>query len=812
MKLSYNWIKQYISCDLDADKAAELLTDSGLEVEKIQHTGLSKEKMEGIVVGEVLEKTKHPNADRLNITKVNIGNGEPLSIVCGAPNVDKGQKVVVATVGSKLYPTDGDSFKIKKSKIRGEVSLGMICAEDEIGVGHDHDGIMVLPEDTQVGMPIIDYFGENSDTVFEIGLTPNRIDGASHFGAARDLAAVINAKNKEATQARLPEIDIEFPANAQNPTVEIKDTKLCPRYAALKISGAEVKPSPEWLQERLRSIGLSPINNIVDVTNFVLHETGHPLHAFDCDRLKGGGVRIQTLKANTKFTTLDEVTRELSEHDLMICDLEDNPLCIAGVFGGQNSGVTEDTKTVLIESAYFNPVSVRKTAKRHGLNTDASFRFERGADPDMVLYALQRAAQLMCELSGAKVDSDIVDEFPYPFEKAKIDFPWNEFNRYAGFDVETEKLIAILEDLDFEVEDNPEIDGATLTAPLYRVDVTRPCDVVEELMRVIGYNEIPFPDKLNASLSYSQKPDKYATKEKISDFLSARGFSEIMCNSLTAKKHVEKLNPESASKLVDILNPLSSDLNILRSTMLYNGLDAIRYNLNRKNERILFYEFGHTYLKQEKGYREDEFIALFLSGDAEIENWSTPQEKFSFYHLKKEVLNTIARLGIPTDGLNEKALEAPGIEDGIRLMQGKKTLAHIGWVDKKTAQHFDIDVPVFYAELFWDELFEMLRRDDIHFQPVPKYPEVRRDFSLLLDKEVKFATIAKIAGQKGKKLLRAVNLFDVYEGKNLPEGKKSYAVSFTLRDDQATLTDEIVDGIMDDIRKQLESELKAQLR
>jgi phenylalanyl-tRNA synthetase beta chain len=812
MRISLNWLKQYLELNIEPEKIAAYLTDCGLEVEKIEHTGISREKMEGLVIGKVVERSKHPDADRLSLTKVDVGIGELLDIVCGAPNVDAGQKVVVATVGATLYPSSGEPFKIKRSKIRGAVSEGMICAEDEIGVGESHDGIMVLPEDTKIGIPAIEYFGESGDTCFEIGLTPNRVDAASHFGVARDLAAVLNAReNSSNHQAKLPNVDINFSEHI-SPKIEIKDTEKCPRYAALVVSDAKVAPSPDWLQERLRAIGLKPINNIVDITNFVLHETGHPLHAFDFDKLEGGGIRIQTLHEGTSFVTLDEVERKLSAEDLMICDLKDNPLCIAGVFGGLHSGVTDNTTTVLIESAYFNPVSVRKTAKRHGLNTDASFRFERGADLEMIPYALMRAAQLMVEIAGAKIASPLCDEFPFEIEKSRIQFEWKEFKRYAGFEVSSEKLTSILEDLDFEVDNEVEFEGVNLTVPLYRVDVTRPCDLVEELMRVIGYNEIPFPEKLNASLSYRINPDKHQLKELVSEFLSSRGFAEIMCNSLTSKKHLECIPDRDASSIVEILNPLSNDLNVLRSSLLFNGLESIRYNINRKNDRIKFYEFGHTYRKDGERYLEDEFIGLFISGDETDLSWMKPQGSFNFFDLKTEVYNTLSRIGVNPNKLQEKQINQAQHELWVSLSQGKTPLAEMGKVNKKLLQHFEIDKPVFYAQLHWDNIIASLKVDHIRFKSIPKYPEVRRDFSLLLDKSIQFSEIERVANQKGGNLLRSVHLFDVYEGKNLPEGKKSYAVSFILRDDSATLTDEIVDQVMNAIRSELEQKLAAELR
>lgn len=811
MKISYNWLKDYIQTDLSVNQIAEILTDTGLEVEGVEEFESVKGGLEGLVIGKVTSCKKHPNADKLSVTTVDVGTGNELPIVCGAPNVAEGQKVVVATVGTTLYPGD-ESFKIKKAKMRGEPSEGMICAEDEIGLGTSHDGIMVLDDNAQVGMPAREYFKIEKDTVFEIGLTPNRIDGASHIGTARDLAAFLKK------ELRKPSVD-DFKVDNTNLhiDIEVEDKNACPRYTGVTVTNLKVGPSPEWLQNRLKAIGLNPINNLVDISNFVLHETGQPLHFFDADKIEGNKVIIKTLAEGTPFITLDEQERKLSSEDLMICNTKD-AMCIAGVFGGIKSGVTENTKNVFIESAHFNPVYVRKTAKRHDLHTDASFRFERGSDPNITVYALKRAALLIKELAGGEISSEIVDVYPEPVQDYKVDLTFRNLKRLIGKEIAKDQVKSILESLDIKIihEDDEKF---SLEVPTYRVDVQREADVIEEVLRIYGYNNVEISEHVNSSLSYSQKPDKEQIQNTISDILSANGFHEIMCNSLTKADYYNGLEKYSPENLVKIFNPLSNDLNVMRQTLLFGGLESVMYNRNRRNPDLKLYEFGNCYYLNKtddanplKKYDQEKHLALFLTGNKTDESWTTQQEPTTFFMLKSYIENVLTKLGIDINKIESSDHASDILSEGLNYSYNTKDLVYFGILSKKILKSFDIDTPVYYAEFNWDHVVKQSAKSSIRFNEIPKYPEVRRDLALLLDKSVTFKQIQDLATKTEKKLLKKVSLFDVFEGDQLGENKKSYAVSFILQDENKTLTDKQIDKIMNKFIQVFEKELNAQIR
>ncbi len=808
MKISYNWLKQFINTDLSTDEADSLLTDLGLEVEGVEHFESVKGGLEGVVVGHVTECKKHPNADKLQLTKVDIGLNEELQIVCGAPNVAKGQKVPVATVGTTLYDEKGEAWKIKKGKIRGEASHGMICAEDELGLGESHDGIMVLAENLQPGTPLKDIFEIEIDQVFEIGLTPNRADAMSHWGVARDLRAGLIQMDKN-TPLNTPTVSsFHVEDRSRKINIEVKDSKLAPRYAGVTLSGVSVKASPAWLQNRLKAIGLKPINNIVDATNYVLHELGQPLHAFDADKIKGNKIIVQTLKKGTKFTTLDEVTRELHEEDLMICD-EEKPLCIAGVFGGLDSGVTSHTNNIFLESAYFDPISVRKTAKRHGLNTDASFRFERGIDPNSIEYALKRACILIEEIAGGKVTSDIDDLYPKKIEDFQVFLSFSKINQLIGHEIDTNIIKNILSSLEIKVNNVTE-SGLGLTIPSYRVDVQREVDVIEEILRVYGYNNIPLNEKFNVSVSLSDKFDDHKIQQITAQQLVGKGFSEIMSNSLTTAKYTDYSNTISKENQVEILNPLSQDLAVMRQSMLFSGLESLAYNINRKNEDVKFFEFGKTYHKYAKGYHEPKHLALFVTGKKNPESWTNALEKTDFFYFKGVVDSIFERLGI--DSIKLKTAESSVFNEAISLIHNKKQLVSFGTVQKSILKKFDIEQEVLFADFNWEEMLTASRTNQFTFQEIPKYPSIRRDFALLLNDNVKFNELEEIATKTGKNLLKKIDLFDVYMGDNLPKGKKSYAVKFIFQDENKTLTDKQVDKLMNKLKLQFEKQLGANLR
>ncbi|WP_422103966.1 phenylalanine--tRNA ligase subunit beta [Winogradskyella sp.] len=808
MKISYNWLKQFIKIDWDAEKTGELLTDLGLEIEGIERYESVKGGLEGIVVGEVLTCEQHPNADRLKVTTVNIGEKEPVQIVCGAPNVAAGQKVPVATIGTTLYTAEGEAWKIKKGKIRGEESHGMICAEDELGLGESHDGIMVLDKTLKVGTPAADIFDIENDDVFEIGLTPNRADAMSHYGVARDLKAGLLQKEIALELITPSVMSYHVDARSLKIDVEVKDKEKCPRYCGVTISGVKVATSPNWLQHRLKSIGLSPINNIVDITNYVLHELGQPLHAFDAHKIAGNKVEVKTCKAGTKFTTLDETVRELHKDDLMICDAE-KPMCIAGVFGGIDSGVTENTVNIFLESAYFDPVSIRKTAKRHGLNTDASFRFERGVDPNITEYALKRAALLITEIAGGEITSDISDAYPNKIKDFEVRLSFENAKKLIGEEIPRETIKSILTSLEIKVNNVTET-GLGLTVPAFRNDVQREADIIEEILRVYGYNNIGTTEKLNASISHSNRFEDYKLQNVIGHQLAAQGFYEIMANSLTTPKYVALSEDLKADHNVQILNPLSNDLEVMRQSLLFSGLEAVSHNINRKRHDLKLFEFGKTYHQYSDHREEQKHLALLVSGSKAEERWNSMTNPSDFFYLKGIVETILQRLGL--NRLKSAPTTSGVLSEGMSLSLGKKTLVDFGLVKKSVLKHFGISQNVLFADFNWDNVLDMAQHNKIKFSEIPKYPEVRRDFALLLDHHVSFEDIHTVAKQTEKQLLKNINLFDVYEGKNLPAGKKSYAVSFTLQDEHKTLNDKQIDKIMSKLQANFESKLGAELR
>ena len=820
MNISYNWLKEYLQFDLSPQETADVLTSIGLETGGVEEIQTIKGGLEGLVIGEVLTCVDHPNSDHLHLTTVNIGgSSEPLRIVCGAPNVTAGQKVVVATVGTKLYAGDGE-FTIKRSKIRGEESLGMICAEDEIGIGTSHDGIIVLPHDAPVGMPAKEYYNVKSDYVFEVDITPNRVDAASHYGVARDLAAWLQQAGKKGRLTR-PSVDA-FATDKKEGGIEVvvENREACPRYSGLTIRGVTVKESPDWLKNKLLLIGLRPINNIVDITNFVLHETGHPMHAFDAAYIKGNEVVVRTLTEGTKFVTLDGQGRTLSGRDLMICNAEEG-MCIAGVFGGLDSGVTEETRDLFLESAYFNPTWVRKTARRHGLNTDSSFRFERGADPNNTVYVLKRAALLVKELAGGEIEGEIRDIYPEPVAQQEVTLSYKKTDALIGKAIPRETIKNILHSLEITITHENE-EELTLRIPTYRVDVTRDVDVIEDILRIYGYNNIEISDTLRANLSYQTPTDrKHKLQTLISEQLSANGFGEIMNNSLTKKSYYEGLTSYPAAHCVSLLNPLSNDLGVMRQTLLFGGLESIAYNRNRKHGDLRFYEFGNCYRLNADKKREDEILAeyteetrigLWICGKLTHKNWAKVEEQSTVFELKAHLLNILKRLGADRDRLQFEQLQNEFFSTGMTVRIAKQAIGSFGIVSPKISHLFDIDTEVYFAEMNWDALMKETEKQSVRFSEISRFPAVSRDLALLIGKEITFAQIEQIALRSEKKLLKEITLFDVYEGKNLPEGKKSYAVNFLLQDEEKTLNDKQIDAVMQKIRQNLEKEIGAQLR
>ncbi|MDK2772292.1 MAG: phenylalanine--tRNA ligase subunit beta, partial [Flavobacterium sp.] len=750
-----------------------------------------------------------PNADRLKITTVDLGDGNaPVQIVCGAPNVAEGQKVPVATIGTKLYDKEGNAFEIKKGKIRGEESNGMICAEDELGLGESHDGILILDENLKPGTPAAKIFNIESDQVFEIGLTPNRADAMSHYGVARDLRAAKIIRDKQSELITPSVSNFKVDKRTLKIDVQVENDKLAPRYCGVTISGISVKPSPSWLQNRLKAIGLTPKNNVVDVTNYVLHELGQPLHAFDAAKIKGNKVIVKTVAAGTKFTTLDDIERTLDAEDLMICNAEE-PMCIAGVFGGKDSGVNENTSTIFLESAYFNPVSVRKTAKRHTLSTDASFRFERGIDPTITEYALKRAALLIQEVAGGEITSDVIDIYPKKIEDFQVFLTFDKIRKIIGQDIPKDIIKKILVALDIKINNVTEA-GLGLLIPSYRVDVQREIDVIEEILRVYGYNNIEFSQKLNATISNSSRTEEFKVQNIISNQLCSLGFNEMMANSLTTPDYVKLSDKIREEFNVLMLNPLSNDLSAMRQSMLFSGLEAVSFNINRKRADLKFFEFGKTYHKLPSGYEENKHLTLFMTGNRNDESWAQAQQKSDFFLFKGYINNILSRIGLESK-VSTLPFENDIFNEGIALAIGKEIILEMGTVKKSVLKHFDIKQEVLYADIFWDKIQKYIS-NKIKYTDIPKYPEVRRDLALLLDSSVAFEEVYKVAKQTEKKLLKDINLFDVYEGKNLPEGKKSYAVSFIIQDESKTLNDKEIEKIMSKLQTNLEKELGASLR
>lgn len=808
MQISYNWLKQFLKLDWEAERTAELLTDLGLEVEGINSFESIKGGLQGVVVGEVLSCVQHPNADRLKLTTVDIGTDEPVQIVCGAPNVAAGQKVPVATIGTTLYTAEGEAWTIKKGKIRGEESHGMICAEDELGLGERHDGILILDSGLAVGTPCADVFEVENDRVFEIGLTPNRADAMSHFGVARDLRAGLRQREIEKELITPPLTNFKITDRSLKIDVQVEDNTLAPRYCGLTLSNLIVQPSPDWLKNRLRAIGLTPKNNLVDATNYVLHELGQPLHAFDANKIKGHQIVVKTLPAGTKFTTLDGVERELHEEDLMICDAE-KPMCIAGVFGGTFSGVTEETSSIFLESAYFDPVSIRKSAKRHGLNTDASFRFERGIDIENVELALRRAAILIKEIAGGDITSDVIDLYPNKVKPKEVFLSFDKIDGLLGQEIPRDKIKDILSSLEIKVMNVTE-SGMGLMVPPYRVDVERDVDVIEEILRVFGYNNIAISEKLTASIAASSKFEDHKLQQIIGDQLAAQGFFEIMANSLTSPEYAPLLEGTLTGRAVPLLNPLSQDLAVMRQHMLFSGLEAIAYNSNRKNQDLKLFEFGKTYHQLDSQRIENKHLSLFLTGNRQESSWVQTDRQTDFFYLKTLVENVLLRLGI--NEVQSIPLERSYLSEGIGLTSRKKEVVVLGLVPQKVCKQFDIKQQVLYADFNWDAVLSLVPKEEIAFQSIPKYPEVTRDFALLLDDSVPFKSVYDMAFQTERKLLKAVSLFDVYTGNKLPKGKKSYAVSFTLQNDKGTLTDGQIEKIMGKLQRRYETELGAELR
>lgn len=819
MKISYNWLKNYISGIPTPDETAKILTDIGLEVESFEKVETIKGGLEGVVIGEVLSCEKHPDADKLSVTTVDYGQGA-VQIVCGAPNVRKGLKVVVATCGCTLYHnSSNEEFKIKKSKIRGIESNGMLCAEDEIGLGVSHAGIMELTETAYIGQPAREYFGITDDYIMEIGLTPNRVDASSHIGVARDIYAYLKS-NGVNCRLTLPNTD-EYPTTStgkREVSVTVDNIEACPRYCGVTITDVKVSPSPEWLQNNLRSIGITPKNNIVDITNFILHEMGQPLHAFDADKIKGDKIIVKSCAEGTPFTTLDETERKLSDNDLMICNISE-PMCIAGVFGGIESGVSDTTKNIFIESAYFNPVWVRKTAKRHGLNTDASFRYERGIDPEITVYALKRAAMLVQEIASGQISSKITDVNSLADTSFKVELSLCRVNSIIGKEIPRDKVLAILDGLGITItEDKGDI--LYLAVPAYRVDVQREIDVIEDILRIYGYNNIEIPQAVHSTLSYAPKPNKDKIVNTLSDFLSDNGYNEIMSNSLTKTSYYENLNKYPFEKGVKIVNPLSNDLNIMRQTLLFNAMEALELNSNRRNGNIKLYEVGNCYFfnsaKQEEGglapYRQEFKLSMLVSGIDVEQSWRENEVKSDFFTLKAMTDSLMRRFGIDINSGIFETSDNDIYKEGVYVkIQGKK-LFEIGSVSQKIKKLFSIKADVFFMEMNLDTFIDIVKNNRLSVKELSKYPEVRRDLALMLDSTVRFSDIKNVAVKADKKLIKNISLFDVYQGNKLPEGKKSYAISCILEDTTKTLTDNIIDGIMNNMISLLEKQCGAVLR
>jgi phenylalanyl-tRNA synthetase beta chain len=811
MKISYNWLKSYVNTNKTPEEISRILTDTGLEVEGLEKIETIKNGLQGVVIGEVMTCVPHGNADKLQVTAVDIGAENPVQIVCGAPNVKQGIKVVVATVGTTLYPSPTDPFKIKKSKIRGVESEGMICAEDELGLGKDHDGIMILPSDAKVGQPAKEYFQIQEDYIIEIGLTPNRSDAMGHIGVARDLVAYLNIHERANLKLEHPDTsDFKVDNTKKEVTIEVEDAQLAPRYAGVTIDNIEIKPSPDWLKNRLMTIGLVPINNVVDVTNFVLHEMGTPLHAFDLDEV-GNKIVVKTAQEKDEFVTLDGEKRTLNGTDLMITNGEKH-LCMAGVFGGADSGVKDKTTSIFLEAAYFNPVTIRKTAKYHGLNTDASFRFERGVDPNAILEALKRAAMLIKELAGGEISMEPVDLYPNLIEKAQVTFSFERCNKLIGKEIPKGEVYAILENLD--IHSFQEKDGlAYLEIPTYRNDVTREADVIEEVLRIYGFNNVPEPDQFKLSLTPNPLKESEIMYNRTADALVALGFHEVMNNSLTQSEYTEQLSGDllNNANSIHMLNPLSKELDIMRRTLVFQLLESVAHNQNRQHPNVKLFEFGKVYHRYDEDIMENKRLILGIAGEKYKESWNNAKGKVDFYDLKAYVNTVIGLFGLEKT-IRLKEGKKSSLENSVELYAAKFKIGEMGWANAKMKKHFGIKNPVFIADLDWDQLLKCLVMNKVKFSALPKTFAVRRDFSLLLDNHIQFDSIQSIARKVDKHLLKSVDLFDVYEGDNLPEGKKSYAVSFTFQDEEKTLKDKQIDKIMDKIRGGLEKELAAELR
>lgn len=820
MNISYNWLKEYVDFDMTAQEVADALTSIGLEVGTLEEVQTIKGGLEGLVIGQVLTCDTHPDSDHMHVCSVDLGTDTPSQIVCGASNVAAGQKVVVATLGCKLY--DGDEcFVIKKSKLRGVESHGMICAEDEIGIGTDHNGIIVLPEDAQVGCPAAKYYGIKSDYVIEVDITPNRADACSHYGVARDLYAWLVRNGKPAILRRPNSDSFAVDNHDLEIDIDVQNTEACPRYCAVTITDCEVKESPAWLQDKLRTIGVRPINNIVDITNYILFAYGQPLHCFDADMIKGGKVIVKTMPEGSSFETLDGVQRKLSDRDLAICNAED-AMCIAGIFGGKGSGTYETTKNVLFESAYFHPTWIRKSARRHGLSTDASFRFERGIDPNIQVYALKQAAILAKELAGGNISMEIKDIYPEPIKDFSVSLTYEYIHQMIGKVISVEEIKSIVTSLEMKIESET-AEGLVLSVPAYRVDVQRPCDVVEDILRIYGYNNVEIPQSLNSCLMIKGDVDRsHRLQNLVSEQLVGAGFNEILNNSLTKGGYYEDLNTYPAEKSVHLLNPLSSDLNIMRQNLLFGGLESLSYNANRKNPNLRFFEFGNCYTydanrkvedKILSAYHENYHLGLWMTGKKTCGSWIHPDEQTSVYELKAFVLNIFTRLGIPfgalvfENGENDIFTKSLVISD-----RNKKVFAELGIIKKSISSKFEIESEVYYADLNWTLLMKKAKKTEVHYTEISKFPPVSRDLALLLDKSIEFAQVEQVAYNTEKKLLRKVELFDVYEGENLEAGKKSYAVNFVLQDETKTLNEKQIEKVMSNLIANLQSKLNAKLR
>ncbi|MCB0633297.1 MAG: phenylalanine--tRNA ligase subunit beta [Lewinella sp.] len=813
MKVSLNWLKEYIDIELAPEKISEILTGTGLEVEGMEQIESIPGGLAGVIVGEVVTCGRHPNADRLSVTTVNVGNGEPLSIVCGAPNVAAGQKVLVATVGTTLHPLEGDPITLKKGKIRGEVSEGMICAEDELGIGHDHSGILVLPADTPVGQSARDYFNIQTDYVYEIGLTPNRSDATNHVGVARDLAAALKVNHGHSGDLTLPSVT-DFKVDSHDLPVEVvvENTEACPRYSGLSIKNVTIKESPDWLKQRLVAIGVRPISNIVDITNFVLHELGQPLHAFDLDAISGQKIIVKTLPQGSTFVSLDEVERKLDAEDLMICDGDSRGMCIGGVFGGLNSGVKDNTRNIFLESAHFDPQYIRRSSMRHNLRTDAAKVFEKGSDPNITLYALKRAALLIKELGGGTIASEIVDIYPKPIAKKQIELTYSFINKLIGVDIRKEKVKTILTAMEMEItaEDS---DRFTVAVPTNKSDVIRPADIAEEVLRIFGFNNVPISNQIRSAMVLSPKPDPDQVKNTVSDLLVANGFFEIMALSLSESRYYKELLPGIATQgLVYVNNTSNVQLDIMRPSMIISGLEAILHNQNRQRPDLKLFEFGRSYRQKEDGFEEIDHLTLFMTGQRYPESWLNKEKaETEYYALKTQVEKVLQRLGLDR-------FQATDFQDEIfqfarRYHRGPQTIVEFGKVNSALVKGMDIKQPVFYADFNWNVILKSLQKQKVLMEEISKYPSVRRDLALVVAQSVKFEDIAAIAGKTGKKLLREVNLFDVYENEEqLGAGKKSYAISFVFEDKTKTLKMNEVEKVMEQLIKAYEIQLSALIR